>query len=150
MDWILPDIAVGSIEDAMAHDMLRSEGVQSVLTVSDFPTLHGSGFNWRKISLKDGPGNPPEHVVTAVEALDELRRDAPAVLVHCAEGKSRSVLIVSLYIARLNGIHLEAAFELVKLSRKQAAVDHELWKLGLIIHEDFVGMSTPEIVDRDD
>jgi protein-tyrosine phosphatase len=141
VDWILPDIAVGSIEDAMAHEMLRSEGIQSVLTVNDFPTLSGMGFNWRRVSLIDGPGNAPGEVTAAVEALEELHRTAPAVLVHCAEGKSRSVLIVSLYIARLRRVPLPEAFELVKRSRTEAAVDHELWKLGLEVHIERAGGS---------
>lgn len=134
LDWILPDIAVGGIEAALDHDRLRDEGVRSILSVNDFPTLSLSEFRWRRIALKDGPGNPPERILEAVSALEELHRESPAVLVHCAEGKSRSVLIVTMYVARMRGIHLDEAFEFVKSSRKKAEVDHALWQLGLDLH----------------
>lgn len=130
MDWILPGLAIGNIEDAMGHDDLQREGVRSVLTLNDFPNLRGRGFHWHRVFLHDGPGNAAETLIEAVDHLERMHREEPPVLVHCAEGKSRSALVVALYVARTTGLALEDAFAVVKAQRRQAAVDDVLWALG--------------------
>lgn len=133
MDWIAPGLAIGNLEDALAHDRLREQGIRSILTVSQFPNLGTSGFVWRFVPLLDGPGNSSNELLRAVDELAALHTEAPAVLIHCAEGKSRSVLVASLYLSRLERLSLEDAYERVRRTRTVAAIDDELWKLGALI-----------------
>jgi dual specificity phosphatase 12 len=130
MDWVIPGVAIGAIEDALAHQRLREAGIRSILSLSDFPTLSGFGFAWRRVVLIDGHGNDPALILDAVAHLEELYEQEPAVLVHCAEGKSRSVLIVTLFLARSHGLEFEEAYDLVKVKRRQAAIDWALHELG--------------------
>lgn len=130
MDWIEPGLAVGNLDDAMAHDELRAAGIKSVLTLNGFPNLAVHGFNWRRVDLIDGPGNALETIWEAVDHLAELHSNEPNVLVHCREGKSRSVLIASLYMARRDRLVFPDAYRLVKASRTIAAMDPRLWTLG--------------------
>ncbi|HET7737132.1 MAG TPA: dual specificity protein phosphatase [Tepidiformaceae bacterium] len=131
MDWIEPGLAVGNLDDAMAHDMLRESGIKSVLTLNGFPNLAVHGFNWRRVDLFDGPGNSLDTIWEAVDLLADLHTSDPNVLVHCREGKSRSVLIASLYVARRDRIVFPEAFRMVKASRRVAEMDPRLWQIGL-------------------
>jgi len=139
MDWIEDGLAVGNLDDAMAHGDLRAAGIRSVLTLNGFPNLHIHGFNWRRVDLIDGPGNELSSIVEAVDHLEDLHRSEPGVLVHCREGKSRSVLIASLYIARRRALPFEDAYHVVKSSRTVAAMDPRLWAIGMAMGGDPTG-----------
>src|SRR5262245_13277438 len=99
MDWITPEVAIGNVDDVMDVAGLRAAGVGSVLSLCDFPDLAWTGLRWRRIVLRDGPGNPPERLGEARDLLVELVAGAPKVLVHCIEGKSRSAAVVALFLA---------------------------------------------------
>ncbi len=134
MDWIELGLAIGDLEDAMAHDLLREQGIRSVLTVSDFPNLSFADFVWRSVPLIDGAGNSMDQLAEAVGHLAELHAESPGVLVHCAEGKSRSVVIATLYLAASKGWTLTEAFTHVKTRRAVADPDDNLWRLGERFH----------------
>lgn len=134
MDWIEPGLAIGNLEDAMAHDALQAQGVRSVLTVSGFPSHPRSAFDWRFVPLVDGGGNTAEQFAAAVDHVVDLHRNKPGLLVHCAEGKSRSVVIVSLYLAGARGWHPEKALSYVSDRRVQALPDPVLWRQATAYH----------------
>ncbi|MCA9831861.1 MAG: dual specificity protein phosphatase family protein [Dehalococcoidia bacterium] len=101
--------------------------VDSVLCLSGFPVLsYVPNLRWCGIRLIDGPGNDPDRFLKALEFLDEELEARRKVLVHCMEGKSRSVLTVALYIAATDGRTLEDAIDLVASRRPVAAVDPSL------------------------
>ncbi|MGD9934198.1 MAG: dual specificity protein phosphatase family protein [Dehalococcoidia bacterium] len=123
MDWITPAIAVGNLEDAMSIAG-PPPVVDSVLCLSGFPVLsYVPNLRWCGIRLIDGPGNEPDRFLKALEFLHEEVEARRKVLVHCMEGKSRSVLTVALYIAATDGWALEEAIALVASRRTVAAVD---------------------------
>lgn len=123
VDWITPSIAVGNLEDALSVAGPPSS-VDSVLCLSGFPVLsYVPHIRWRGVRLIDGPGNQPDLFLQALEFLHEEIEASRKVLVHCAEGKSRSVLTVAMYIAATDGWALEEAIGLVAARRTVAAVD---------------------------
>lgn len=127
MDWIENDLAIGNLDDAIAYDRLRDAGIASVLTLNEFPSRPRPGFEWRCEPMRDGPGNTPERFTLALAHLATLHANHPGVLVHCAEGKSRSVVIVALHLARLRGWTPEAALAHVSERRPVALPDDLLW-----------------------
>jgi len=123
LDWITPSIAVGNLEDALSVAG-PPPVVDSILCLSGFPVLsYVPNLRWRGIRLIDGPGNDPDLFLKAIEFLHEELEAERKVLVHCMEGKSRSVLTVALYIAATDGRALEDAIDLVASRRPVAAVD---------------------------
>jgi atypical dual specificity phosphatase len=127
MDWIEHDLAIGNLDDAIAYDRLREAGIESVLTLNEFPSRPRPGFEWRCEPLRDGPGNTPKRFAEALANLATLHASHPRVLVHCAEGKSRSVVIVALHLARLHGWTPEEALAHVSAHRPVALPDDLLW-----------------------
>lgn len=134
MDWIELGLAIGDLEDAMAHEELREQGIRSVLSVSNFPNLSFADLVWRAVPLIDGAGNSIDQLAEAVDHLAELHAESPGVLIHCAEGKSRSVVITTLYLAASKGWTLTEAFAHVKTRRAVADPDDSLWRLGEAFH----------------
>lgn len=128
MDWIEPGLAIGNLDDAMAPLTLRKVGIRSVLTLNQFPSYPRPGLEWRFLPLKDGAGNSTREFGEAIEHLADLHRRHPGVLVHCAEGKSRSVVIVALYLARIREWAPERALAHVSERRSVALPDQLLWK----------------------
>lgn len=112
---------VGNLTGAGDGAALMAAGITSSLNVSlniDVAPLHlpdGSTMRRAKVGLIDGPGNSPAHLASAVLALEGLVTQAspgkptyPAhrtghVLVNCRGGRSRSVIVLAVYL------HLRAA-----------------------------------------
>lgn len=128
MDWITDEIAIGNIEDAMNRHGLREAGIRSVLCLNGFPTLRGEDFEWAGVPLIDGPGNSIDEVFTAVRRLHELV-ESPRVMVHCAEGLSRSALVVSCFLSERHGLSFDEAVGHVTLRRPRAQIDQALLDL---------------------
>lgn len=147
MNSIEPGLAIGNLEDAMAHVALREQGIRSVLTVSGFPRYPRPGLDWRFAPLYDGGGNSPEQFAEAIDLVADLRTEQPGLLVHCAEGKSRSVVIVSLYLARVRGWKPERALAHVSSRRSVALPDDVLWGQARAFFESrTAGASVPPLL----
>ena len=134
MNQIEPGLFVGNLDDALAAAKLEAEGIRSVLTLSDFPSHPRPGFAWRCVPMRDGPGNAPARLAEALEAAASLRESAGSLLLHCMEGKSRSVVIAALHLASRDGSTPEAALARVEASRPVAAPDPGLWAQALAFH----------------
>jgi protein-tyrosine phosphatase len=128
MDWIEPGLAIGNLDDAMAEVALRDQGIRSVVTLNEFPSYPRSGFEWRCVPLRDGAGNSAAEYSEALHCVADLHARMPGLLVHCAEGKSRSVVIVALYLASVREWTPEDALAHVSRQRSVALPDDLLWK----------------------
>lgn len=129
MDWITERVAIGAIEDAMDAEGLRAAGVTGVLCLNGFPhSPRSQGFAWVNVTLIDGPGNSIDEIRAAVRSLELLAAEH-RVLVHCAEGLSRSALVVACYLADLHAMPLEEAVTHVKRYRTRAEIDRALLAL---------------------
>lgn len=122
MDWILPNVAIGSARDAGDRDLLAREGVHSVLGL--VPTLaQVDPEDWglqdiEVVELLDGRGNRPERYLQAVDTLESLVDHSPPVLVHCHAGRSRSVVVVAGYLVRTRGLSPAAALAFISARRE--------------------------------
>ncbi len=129
MDWVTARVAIGAIEDAMDPSGLRAAGVTAILCLNGFPHApRFQGFEWVNITLIDGPGNSLDEIRAAVQSLETLAVDH-RVLVHCAEGLSRSALVVACYLTDLHTIPLTEAVSHVKRYRTRAHIDSALLAL---------------------
>ena len=99
MNWITDQIAIGNYLDAQDLELLRREGIMSILSLDG--SLAGrapSELGVQKIAamkLQDGPGNDRATFLQAVDTLARFVSASPPVLVQCHAGRSRSVVIVA-------------------------------------------------------
>ncbi len=132
MDWISSDIAIGNYKDALDRKLLNQEGIRSVLglvgTLAQIePDDHGLD-EIEIVELIDGVGNRQETFEDALDALEDLLKYSPPVMVHCHAGRSRSVVVVAGHLMRSSGLSKAAALEAVA-SRRAAAVTQGLERL---------------------
>ena len=131
MDWITDRIAIGNIEDALNQQQLVEEGITGILCLNGFPrfTVHLGVFDCRVVTLNDGPGNSPELLDEALTTLRDLLVAHNRILVHCAEGVSRSPFTVACYLAQENGQDVATTLQFVAERRTVTAIQSELFLL---------------------
>ncbi len=122
MDWITRDIAIGDADDARRFAVLRSAGIESILSLNGWPNgaANSHGLTWRCVELIDGHGNAVSRLQEAVWQLHELLA-LGKVLVHCMEGVSRSPLVVASYLADKGARPFEDCLQEIAQLRKWVA-----------------------------
>ncbi len=106
---------VGNSNDAMIAD------VGCILNVAkDLRGVHGwPKVQYIQVGLVDGPGNPHHLYYAAVMALDTLMNTGNKVLVHCHEGKSRSVTVALMY---MNLTYQRTLSELIEIVEERTGI----------------------------
>lgn len=128
--WITNNIAIGNSSDARTADKNIFNYVLNVAIDLDI----ADDFRWRhKIGLLDGPGNHPAIFRAIIELLVALTTENKRVLVHCHEGKSRSVMVVSTYVSILKQEPLENVLKTVMQARGVDTYRPALYDLAKLI-----------------
>lgn len=102
MDRIADQIFIGSSSDGIfRHDERIHNGITAVFNVAkDLTNQHVTHEMHRidHVGLVDGAGNPKGLLYASVATLAGLISNGYTVLVHCHEGRSRSVMVVATYL----------------------------------------------------
>lgn len=113
--WITDEIAIGNSEDARNADNKMFNATLNVAIDLDI----ADDFRWRhKVGLLDGPGNSPMTFMAAVLLLEALVKQEKRILVHCHEGKSRSVMVVATWLKRRGYTSLDEGLKAIMPLRK--------------------------------
>jgi hypothetical protein len=121
MNSINGSIFIGSVHEARNADLLRTNGVRSILGLID--ALAGIDpadlgvIAVRIVPLVDGEGNEMALFRRAVTTLSELVEIGGPVLVHCQAGWSRSPAVVSAYLVQKERLTAEQALAVVPAKR---------------------------------
>jgi protein-tyrosine phosphatase len=102
--------------DALDAKLLQSANplnIKTVINVSYETDEAVNGIKNVHIPMMDNGRIPPKTLDDALAAIAEDLRSGP-VLVHCAMGVSRSVVLVALHLALTSGASLEVALDRVK------------------------------------
>ena len=137
MDWIETDVAIGNFIEAKDAELLEMASISSALSLDGTLTgVQPQSLKLKRIEvvrLEDGPGNDLRIFNMAINALDELVRTAPPVLVQCHAGRSRSVVVVAAHLMKRLGIDAPTALARVASKREIAitpGLERLLEKLG--------------------
>lgn len=93
--------------------------IDAVLNVAvdlDIPPTQGKVFR-HKIGLLDGPGNDDMLLLAAVLTLHSLNKRHNRILVHCHEGKSRSIMVVAAYVSIVGGMEFDRVLKEIMNAR---------------------------------
>lgn len=134
MDKIRDNIYIGNSHDAQ-HEKpaLKAAGITAILNVAwdltNKTTTHNE-FKMCKVGLVDGNGNNPIIALAAVMTLQGLLQAGERVLIHCHEGKSRSVAVTAAYLVA-EGEHpdLRSAVNEIKQLRNTPGINQHLYDL---------------------
>lgn len=128
MTKITDSVFIGNSQDARQPDSSKIDAVLNVAV--DLDTLEKFKERY-KVGLVDGPGNSQGTFVSAVLLLHSLVKENKRVLVHCHEGRSRSVMVVSSYLSALNAEPFDDTLKRVMSARGVAEYKPSMYDLGL-------------------
>ena len=110
MDYIFSRLALGNIRDAQADPP-----VDAILNISEFH--YATTRIYRNLYFPDGVYIKPLGLIgECTEFIREQLQSGQRVLVHCAEGISRSCVIGAAYLYEC-GMSLDEALELIRSKR---------------------------------
>jgi protein-tyrosine phosphatase len=115
MTMITDKIGIGDASDSRQ----LPSAVDAVLNVAvdlDIPLTGGNAYR-HKVGLLDGPGNDDFLLLSAVLVLHALNKRYRRILVHCQEGKSRSVIVVAAYVSIVGGMEFERVLKEIMAAR---------------------------------
>ena len=126
MDKIRDNLYIGNSHDAIhCKDELKAEGITAVLNVARDLTntkLTHKDFELYHVGIMDGGGNDPIVCGCALMLLNGLLRQGHKVLIHCHEGKSRSVVIAAAHL-RACGEYWDLKDAIADIKRVRPVVD---------------------------
>lgn len=129
--YILDNVAIGNSQDSNSVKNGQFDAILNVAIDLDIK----DEFKWRhKIGLLDGPGNHPDMMIAAVLVLHALVNSGKRVLVHCHAGKSRSVMITSLYVSIAKNLDFDTVLKQVMAQRGVDVYQPALYELAKIVH----------------
>lgn len=103
------------------------DGVLNVAVDLDVPLTQGNVYR-HKVGLIDGPGNDDALLLSAVMVLHALNKRHNRVLVHCQSGSSRSVMVVSAYVAIVGGMEFDKVLNDIMKARGVSEYRPDLYK----------------------
>ena len=122
---VTPGVYVGSVGAAKNVDGLRALGVTHVLCVCNGMPTGGFAprgtFVHRSIEIRDSvDANIAEHFETTREFIRDALARGGRVLVHCFQGRSRSVAVCAMFMMCERGMTLEEAMTAIRAVRPRA------------------------------
>ncbi|KAF9551040.1 tyrosine/serine/threonine protein phosphatase pps1 [Mortierella hygrophila] len=137
---ILPFLYLGNLAHASNPGLLKSLGIQYVLSVGE--QAHGLNVHMGEVGSEDKStqfmvklvddmydnGVDPlwRHIENAVAFVDEARKNNTRVLIHCRVGVSRSATIVIAYLMAYYNLSLVDAYLLVRARRLSVIIQPNL------------------------
>lgn len=125
LDRIVPRLYIGDSHAGRTEQLLIDRGITvSINVAKDLDDPWMKTVKCVKFGLVDGESSentPSLYYVAALSALNFIKL-GESVLIHCHEGKSRSVAIATLVISQKHGLSLEDSFSLIKTFRPQVAM----------------------------
>lgn len=113
---ITDKIGIGDASDGKQVPSIF-DAVLNVAVDLDVPSTQGKVYR-HKVGLLDGPGNDDLLLLSAVMVLHSLNKRHNRILIHCVDGKSRSVMVVSAYVAILMSKDFESVLTQVMAARE--------------------------------
>lgn len=122
---VTPGVYVGSVGAAKNVDGLRALGVTHVLCVCNGMPAGGFAergtFVHRSIEIRDSvDADIAEHFETTREFIRDALARGGRVLVHCFQGRSRSVAVCAMFMMCERGMTLEEAMTAIRAVRPRA------------------------------
>lgn len=116
-DEIVDGLWVGNFHDAHNVDALEDNKIGSIVTViRGVPPSYPHLFNYHIIDVSDVPS---EHILPyMLDATDFIHKNIQkGVLIHCSQGRSRSVTVATAYLMSKHRLSLADALDKVRKKR---------------------------------
>lgn len=139
---------VGPATSAGCFHYMRTVGIRCVLNcTSDLPEPSeeelGGDIEWHRVAMEDVEEQDIfQSTEEALAVIDRVAADGGKVLVHCHEGRSRSVSLCLAYLVSREGRTLADAFAFVKGRRRESKPNAGFWKQLLALELERLGSNS--------
>ena len=123
MSKITEDLYVGSYEDAFNETIISN--VSHILNVAkEINVFDRVNHIYKKIAIEDDDIHEDIRVILneSIKFIDEALSNNGKVLIHCWEGKSRSICVCIAYLCVRYNMTLANALKLVKIRRPETDI----------------------------
>ena len=122
MSEILPNqLAVGSIVSAADRDFLKGHGITHIVSVTQFGHAvqwFPDDFVYLVLDVQDTVTDElGQHLSQCVDFIDRAIASGGKVLVHCNQGRSRSVTVAAAYLTARLQCPVDDALSMIKTKR---------------------------------
>lgn len=120
MNQIIPRLYLGNYPDALSLGQENPNGVTAVLCVNDDrpATPPVSGIQKYAVPLSDDDAVSPQHFAQCVAWLLDRWTEENTILIHCAAGVNRSVVITAIFLVVIGVVaDADAAIALIRKQR---------------------------------
>ena len=115
MDWITEHIAIGDFIDAGHLPPI----IDAVLCLKEgCPCRDRVDVDTLQLPLRDGSGNLHDHIIEGIRFINDFVSNRQHILVHCHAGRSRSVVMVAIYLLVKNGLNQKEALKMIAAKRE--------------------------------
>lgn len=117
VDWITDNIAIGNFLDA--REAIVSRSLDAILCLKPECCDEGNeDLQVLCVPLEDGFGNTKYAIDMALHFIHDAVSSDEKILVHCHAGRSRSVCVVAVYLAKYGGYTRDSALALIRGKRE--------------------------------
>jgi len=140
---VLPRLFIGNKRVAQNKEWLESNNVRFILNISrEVANFYESEITYKRVGIADSmEENAKQHFEEATSFIRDGLTAETAVLVHCAEGKSRSATFTLAYLLKWEQWDLKKAFE--HLSSVSNININDGFKQQLMDFEKLLGRDVP-------
>jgi protein-tyrosine phosphatase len=121
LNLVVQNLYIGDYLMSINYEALTRKSITHILICAEelsprFP----ESFNYKKLMIDDDPNYPIRHYFEEAFEFISTGLKKGAVLVHCAQGRSRSVSIILMYLMRSKRLTLKKALLYLKERHKYA------------------------------
>jgi len=115
-------LSVGSVGAAYNLEELKSSKISHILCLASKVKLKfPDKFCYCRVNMLDSPDtNLSKHLLECFKHIEEARNVGGKILIHCFQGKSRSVAVCCAYLISFHGFSLNDALQLIRSTRPTA------------------------------
>ena len=120
MSVIAPGLLVGSVHDAFNTNILSKFHIATILNVASELQFAGRcNMHYYKIGINDDciTSDMQNILPDCLQLIQETMQQGASILVHCLEGKSRSICVVLAYMVIINLQDWDASLSYLKQIR---------------------------------
>ena len=138
---IIPNIFISSKTIAENFNLLKKNGITSIINLASQVCESSKGFNQLNIPMQDGgDDNLLSYIWDTTLMIDETLNNNGKILIHCLEGVSRSVSICIAYLILKFNYDYFKAFNLIR-SKRRVASPHPKFIAQLIQLSEILGLT---------
>lgn len=117
---IIEGIYLGHLLNASNYNKLKELNIDTIINVTcELSNYYENDFKYYNILIKDELDSQfNNEIENCIDFIHKQISSNKKILVHCSQGRSRSVTIITAYLMKYNNLSFEQAYNFIKSKKK--------------------------------